>query len=81
MWISVDTPETISAMKIDSGSTRIESWASSPVEPAYVHSDEVSSRWPSELPSSEMSAPTDATKDSPIISEASQPAAVPDSLR
>ncbi len=79
--MSVETPETTSAMKIDSGSTRIESWASSPVESAYVHSDEVSSRWPSELPSNEMRAPTDAANDSAMASEASHPAAVPDSRR
>ena len=29
-WISVETPETISAMNTDSGSTRIDSLASTP---------------------------------------------------
>ena len=29
-WISVDTPDTTSAMNTDSGSTRIDSFASTP---------------------------------------------------
>ena len=33
-WISVDTPETTRIMNTDSGSTRIDSFASTPAETA-----------------------------------------------